>query len=312
MSDTPSRRAYTRPPSSKSKSAPEPKTEWSALARFGVLMLWAASLAAAGFGLNYADRAAMRQVTAATRIEWVNKPAWLESSEWSPILVELENIPELYPDTNIFDDNVCSYVASFLVNSPWIKRLERVSKTNEGKIRVYATFRRPFSLVEAGNTAYMIDDEAVRLPWQTPKNVIDHEKWMTIRGVREGLPAIGSRWEGIDIIDGIKLLNWLNRRFDQTNPPAIRKMLTAVSVRNHDRKKSPWSGMLQLITANPRVYVDWGMPPLEEFPIEAAADLKLAHLLLPEAVRYLSDGTSINIRGERLAPVQTRPEYPTD
>ncbi|MBI5866230.1 MAG: hypothetical protein HZB38_17305 [Planctomycetes bacterium] len=272
-------------------------------------MIWATTLAAVGFGLNRAQATASHGLPRDTRIEWVNRPAWLESGEWGAILSDLESSLQIYPDTDLFDRNVCAYVGEHLANSPWIERVERISKCNDGRIRVQAAFRRPFALVECGPTAYLIDETAVRLPWQLAASAVRHEDWLTIRGVREQAPPIGQHWDGGDLTAGIKFLKWLSRRLDPANPPEIRAYLRSISVANYGRRKSLWLGELLLTTINPKVYVDWGAPPQEEYPVEASAEHKLSGLLRPEVVQWLREGRSIEVRWGEIKPVATRPEY---
>jgi hypothetical protein len=126
--------------------------------------------------------------------------------------------------------------------------------------------------------------------------------------VREPLPPIGQVWPGADLADGIKLMKWLirTRRLDPTNPPAIRSQLRSISVANHGRRKSRWDGELQIITIYPRVCIHWGMPPQEEYAIEAPAQKKLAGLLLPEAMAWVQAGQSIDLRGEKVVAVERR------
>lgn len=311
MSDKP-KRTYTRPPGSRAaaelaagKAAKQGSSEWRNLLRAGMIALWAITLAGAGYGLKRADAAAARVVHDDTRIEWVNKPAWLDGEEWREVLADLEQIHGIYPDTDILDSRVAAYVGERLQASPWIERLDRVSTVNDGRIRVYATFRRPFSLVESDGMAYLIDENAVRLPKQKRVSEIDYQQWLTIQGVREPMPQIGQAWPGADLSDGIKLMKWLTRtrQLDPANPPAIRSQLRSISVTNHGHRKNRWDGELQLITINPKVCIHWGMPPQEEYAIEAPAQKKLAGLLLPEALAWIQSGQSIDLRGEKTVPV---------
>jgi hypothetical protein len=276
--------------------------------RVVMVVLWAITLAGTGYGLKRADAAAAKVVQSETRIEWVNKPGWLDGEEWRDELADLERIHGIYPDTDILDPRVASYVGERLRASPWIERLDRVTTLNDGRIRVYATFRRPFTLVESDGMAYLIDENGVRLPKQRRVSEIDYQQWLTIQGVREPLPPIGQVWSGNDLADGIKLMKWLTRArpFDPTNPPAIRSHLRSISVSNHGRRKSRWDGELQLVTINPKANIHWGMPPQEEYAIEAPAQKKLAGLLLPEALAWIQSGQSIDLRGEKVVAVERR------
>lgn len=312
MSDKP-KRTYTRPPGSRAPASAadrgQPRSgETRSMLRVVMIALWAVTLAGAGYGLKRADAAANRSVRADTRIEWVNKPAWLDGEEWRDELADLERIHGIFPDTDIFDPRVAVYVGERLKASPWIERLDRVSTVNDGRIRVYATFRRPFTLVESDGWAYLIDENGVRLPKQRRISEIDYSQWLTIQGVREPLPPIGQVWPGSDLADGIKLMRWLarTRQLDPANQPAIRSQLRSISVVNHARRKNRWDGELQFVTINPKVCIHWGVPPQEEYAIEAAAQKKLAGLLLPETLAWIQSGQSIDLRGDKVVTVDRR------
>src|SRR5262245_56701123 len=119
MSDKP-KRSYTRPPGSRgnagaaANSGADRPSQWRRMPRVVMLVLWAATLAGAGYGLNRADATAARGVQAETRIEWVNKPAWLDGEEWREELTELERIHGLYRDTDVLDPRVTAYVGERL------------------------------------------------------------------------------------------------------------------------------------------------------------------------------------------------------
>src|SRR5437867_8471416 len=135
-------------------AAPPAENEAGGGPRVIAAIVWIASLAAIGFGLNRLEPIARGLSTHETHIEWVNLPRWLQDPSWSSVLNQLENIPGFDTDTDIFDKNVTAYVGEQLAQSPWIERIDRVTKLADGRVRVSAHFRKPFTLVEKDGWAY--------------------------------------------------------------------------------------------------------------------------------------------------------------
>lgn len=255
-----------------------PRPPWRRLVL--MTLTWAATIAGLVQGLRSLDAYAASHDVAPTRIEWVDAPAWLAQPPWDHVLESIERgehldrpQPIVYPDTDIRDERVCPYVYSCVAQSPWVARVDKVSKTRDGRVRVYARFRQPFAAVERDGIAYLIDDEGVRLPsaWRAEFDV--DQGRLRIRGVRGGVPAIGRRWSGRDVQAGLKLIRYLYLRQRDGKVPFMHELL-AVDVSHYDEK----IGGLRIFTTNPRSYIHWGHVPGEGYGVEAPADRKLATL----------------------------------
>lgn len=238
---------------------------------------WAGTFVALGFAIRAMDAYAASRDVEPTRIEWVDLPEWLQSGPWADVPDSIERgeqlprpNPIIYPDTEIRDKQVTPYVRTCIECSPWIERVERVTKLRDGRVRVHATFREPFAAVERDGIAYLIDSQGVRLPsaWRAEFDMQQH--WMRIRGVRGRVPAIGDRWTGVDLQAALKLITFLRLREIDGKLP-FRHELRGVDVSHYDEK----IGGLRIITTNPRSYIYWGHVPGEGYGVEATAEEKL-------------------------------------
>jgi hypothetical protein len=284
---------------SKSAETRDPRKhrgDWTTATRAGTALLWLVLLASAALGLRAADRQARGAAAVNTRIEWVDKPAWLDTESYCAVLEGLENALRIFPDTDIFDSRVCEYVGATLKRSPWIERVDRVTKRADGLIRVHAAFRRPFTFIERDGVAYLIDEKGVLLPHQERVEDISHTDWLTIRGVRHPAPSqAGQLWEGEDVQRGIALIAFLNRNF-AISPTPIRSRLVAVNVSNFDGKRWPAAGWLRLVSTYPKVYVHWGRTPGDEYPVEDSKEAKFAKMRTELAIRWLDEGSPLDLR----------------
>lgn len=264
---------------------------WMALA-------WIGTFAVIAYGLHDLEPYARRANTADTVIEWVRAPEWLNDENWRHVLPELEARINLHPDTDPYDDRVCPYVAERLVGSSWIEAVRRVSKQSDGRVKVYADFRKPFAMIEQNGIAYLVDREGVRLPQQWASSGLNRSGWLAIRGVAARAPNLARRWPGNDVAAGLKLARFLYRAEAVGRTP-FRDEIRAIDVSNFDGRKNRRAGRLQMVTINPQSYIHWGLPPGEEYDIEITAEMKLARLCgLHAAAGRLPDKGPIDLRAE--------------
>jgi hypothetical protein len=256
------------------------------------------SCVAAGYALSVTLEPAARQLSYQyeTRLVWVDRPRWLTSPAWQDVLAEIERHVDLRSDDDIYHPELCSYVARAVAASAWIERVHRASKLNDGRIEIRASFRRPFAMSVRDATAYLLDATGVRLPRDVPVADVNAAEWILIRGARSRLPAIGQRWEGDDLAAGMRLAAYLYEAAAAGKVP-FRNQLRAIDVSNFGRRLDPRAGQLRLDTVFPQTYIHWGLPPGEEYDIEATAEQKLKNLrekLAPTGA--LSDLGAIDVR----------------
>ncbi|MCC6357831.1 MAG: hypothetical protein IT450_03740 [Phycisphaerales bacterium] len=321
MAEAKSRRSYTRPigmkPNAKGSSAPPRDASGVPPAWWGWLLLWIVTLSGVGWGLTRLDALAIRQAPERLRIEWVDLPDWLAAARkddpgghWASILTGLENATDL-PNRKLYDTNLCEVVGQRIAQSAWVEQVSRITKTTDGLIRVHARFRKPFGLIEKGNIAYLIDESGTRLPdaFDLARAPIDRMNWYCLAGVSAPPPREGEPWPGEDVRAGLKLAQYLKRMMPSPAPP-IRAMITAISVANWDGKRFSHAGKLRLATKIPGVSIHWGIPPGEEYSVEARAEQKLANMLHPQTLRWIEEGKSVDLRDERGATSVTGPDAP--
>jgi hypothetical protein len=252
--------------------------------RFWMLVAWVGTFAVIAYGLHGLEPYARRACTADTAIEWVGVPEWLNDENWRDILPELEARINLHPDSDPYDDRVCPYVAERLIGSSWVAAVRRVSKQNDGRVKILADFRKPFAMIERNGIAYLVDREGVRLPQQWATSGLNRGGWLVIRGGAARVPKLGQRWPGEDVAAGLKLVQFLYRAEAAGRMP-FRDEIRAIDVSNFDGRKSPWAGRLRLITTNPRTDIHWGLPPGEEYDIESCGRKTLSASVTPNRRR---------------------------
>lgn len=243
-------------------------------------LVWAPLLAGLAYGLRAADTYASQADVQPTRLEWSHVPSWLEGDLWRHVVEGIERgehlyppEPILHPETNILDERVCPWVHWCVEQSPWVNRVEKVTKLRDGRVRVYAEFRRPFGAVERDGICYLIDEHGVRLPtaWRAEFD-LEHSP-LRIRGVRSGAPPVGQRWMGSDVQAGLKLITFLELNARDGKVPFLHE-LHAIDVSGFDER----IGGLRIITLHPRSYIHWGHVPGEGYGVDASAELKLDSL----------------------------------
>ncbi len=281
-----------------SRRASKPRARRLRSLRVWITLAWLGMLAAVAYGLHELEPYVHAINTSDMVIEWVGVPEWLHDANWEHVLPALEARIDLHPRSDPYSDRVCPYVAGRLAGSAWVERVRRVSKQIDGRVKVRAEFRKPFAMVERNGIAYLMDDDAVRLPEQWASRNVNRSGWWLIQGASGPLPKPGQRWHGSDVTAGLKLARFLYGAEIAGQLP-FREEITAIDVSNVDGRKRPRAGHLQLVTINPQSYIHWGLPPGEEYGIEITAELKLARLCgLHAAEGRLPGKGPIDVRGE--------------
>ncbi|MBU0637547.1 MAG: hypothetical protein KKB50_01680 [Planctomycetes bacterium] len=267
--------------------------------RATVVVSWLLTFSAVAYGLHRLQPVA--QGIAATqpcRLEWEELPDWLADPEQMELLAEIEQMADLRSDDDIYARDLCAHVAAGLAASPWVSEVHRVAKRSDGLVRVNATFRKPLTMVLRNGLAYLVDENGVRLPGYQRESFLDPDDWIVIEGVRAGVPELGQRWEGADLVAGLKLARFLYKA-ETADQLAFRSSLRSVDVSNWQGRRDPRSGWLQIRLLTPNGRIHWGLPPGEEHNIEGTAERKLAALAsLYGRQGGLPAGKSIDVRAE--------------
>ncbi len=251
-----------------------PRLTRAGLWRSAIVLTWVGSFATIAFGLHRlepASRAANYQNPA--RLYWVNLPAWLDDPNQKAVLDAIERDADLLPEDNIFSPDLCARIGAGLSKSPWVAAVHRVSKQPDGVVRIHANFYEPLTLAVWNNKAYWVSKDGIRLPGVVHADFIGPEYGLVVTGVYAQPPREGEPWQSERLAAGLKLVEYLNRAA-QTGRLTCKASLRAIDV----EKFGPTGGPLRIKTIHPNGYITWGLPPGEEYDIEATADQKLATL----------------------------------
>jgi hypothetical protein len=270
-------RGVNSPPREKSGTHDRPATWW----RMARLLGWAATVLAVAWGLQQLDRYARTPQPSLTgELEWVGLPAWLTTRGSEPILRDIGAATGLSGSIDVQDADLCRRVGEGLRSSPWVAEVKRITKQANGRVRIEATYREPFALVEVGGVAYLVDRAAVRLPVRYALSQVEERywnDWFRITGVSAPTPNEGEAWTGADLATGLHLIEFLKEAIARGEVP-FRSSLRAIDVANFKRHEDALDGELRIWTIYPHCYINWGLPPGEEYSMEPPAATKLAML----------------------------------
>lgn len=287
---------WTTPPRRPRPSAPHAARARSllrALAGAG----WVTALGAAAFGLHRLEPLAERVVAQRRpQIVWENLPGWLATPTQADFLAQREGDAGLSPTDLITDATLARRIGESLRRSPWLSDVRSVRIGPDGAVRIDAEFRVPLALVERDGMTYLVDQAGVLLRADRPAADVDHSAWFVIHGVRAARPpAPGEPWPGDDLRAGLKLADYLLRA-DAAGRLPCRPVIRAIDVSNVGRRLSRTAGELRLRTSAPESVVHWGLPPGEEYQIEAPTSRKLAWLNQLHETGLLRSGREIDLR----------------
>ncbi|MCH7870826.1 MAG: hypothetical protein IID33_03915 [Planctomycetes bacterium] len=244
----------------------------------GKSCMWLGTLAGLAVGMyaleGYAKSVGVVRPTA---LEWANLPAWLKDPAHSEFLREIGEAAQLRSGDELDTADLCEWIGRRLEDCPWTESVERISKRQDGVIRIEATFRRPVTMIVKGGNAYLVDEKAVRLPRERRPALLDAREWILVEGVRGDVPKVGQAWNGKDALAGVKLVRILNEAYEQGRLSCWPEF-TRVDVSNFDGSESSRDGRIRIKTMTPGALIHWGLTPGEEHPIECSTEDKLDRL----------------------------------
>ncbi len=164
------------------------------------------------------------------------------------------------------EDRMCGEIAARMESVAWVSRVQYVRRTGGGRFEISCRYRMPVAIVRVDDDAYLVDEEAVRLPGL----YIPHPAWRIIEGVAAGPPAPGQPWVGDDIRAAISVLTALRRE-------PFGDQIVGVGVGNHGGRKDPRVAHIELLTDRPGGRIRWGSAPGRELE-ESGVQQKLALL----------------------------------
>ncbi len=283
-------------------ATPPPERRWLGWRRGLAVCGWLGTLTAVAWGMHTLDASVRAsQPDQPGRLEWVDKPLWLMAEASQPILRQIAAATGLRAEDNIQDPDLVRRVGEALAQSPWVAQVQRVARLADGRIRVQARFREPFAFIEKAGYVYLVDEAGVRLPHKQFTAYVEERywnEWLRIVGTAASVPEEGQAFVGDDLTAGLRLVQFLKQagaRGEVTFRPALR----AVDVGNFRRREDSYDGELRVRTIAPKSYIAWGLPPGEEFSIEAGASRKLELLraLYSEHAGQFPDSWIYDVRG---------------
>lgn len=249
--------------------------------RIGMLMIWTGSIAGLVSAINLLANQVRAEATAQPlHVEWVDLPRWLPHLAYEDgqfVLPAIESNVAGLLKRDLLDPQLASEFADRLRASPWIARVDRVTKRHDGEIRVQAEFRCPAAYVDVEKRAYLVDTNGVRLPVEKSTEDLPTENWLLITGLQAPTPAVGEAWDSEEVLAALRLVDFIETATKRGEVP-FRAWLRSVDVANYDGKASSKDGKLRIRTLQPQCYIDWGLPPGGEGSIDAPAARKLSNL----------------------------------
>ena len=266
------------------KPAMRPRLTLRTLRGLLVLLLWSGAFYGIAYALMKMRPHAMAILGDGTwRYQWASTPPWFDDVREgveSDVARTLNNIQTM----DLRDDGLSERVYTLLKDeSPWIAAIHHVQKRADGVLLIDARFRKPLTRIDHNNISYLIDESGYLLPRRWAASDRTNDGVVHLEGASHGPPLAPNRrewdgqlWPGDDIQAGLKLVKFLH---EQARSPRMRSQLLAVDISNFDRRLDKRLGQLR-IRGIGSFYIDWGLPPGEEYGREPPASEKLARLLL--------------------------------
>ena len=179
---------------------------------------------------------------------------------------ELHGAVEVLRSRPWTEADLCKTLATRLAGSGWIKKVNFVRRSGEGRIDVSAEYRVPVALVQQKDLFFLVDAEAVRLPGIYGRE----EHWKLVSGVGGDAPRAGEAWPEDDLKVALRLLALVDRE-------TFENQITGVAVDNVRGRRDPRASHVELVTARAAGRIRWGSSPGAEVE-ENRLEQKLAIL----------------------------------
>lgn len=199
------------------------------------------------------------------RVELADPPDWVEREGWRDRILGCVQIPA---DQQWLDEALVRAIGDQINRSGWVSRVERITQSTDGTIRIACQFRRPIAMVRVSEGFVPVDREGVRLPTgsgtQLYDLVDDDSGWMKIEGVSTGLPEVGEAFGGDDALAAVKIASLI---FQQEF--ALR--ISRIDVRNFRGRLNKRENHIRLLTRDGGE-IKWGSAIGEEIEEASATD----------------------------------------
>lgn len=182
----------------------------------------------------------------------------------APPRLELVDIPpDIEPDVRAAlepfgqlpwsEPTLCEEIAAVMRDVGWVHEVKSVRRYPDRRIEVTCDYRRPVAMVRDGESFYLIDEHAVRLPGR----YVNDSTLPLIQGVASAAPTPGATWPGDDVLAGLAVSQIVAKE-------SFADQIAAVLVSNYGGREDPRAAHLQLATDRAGGRIIWGSAPGEE------------------------------------------------
>jgi hypothetical protein len=226
------------------------------------------------------------------RIGLADPPAWLPGDLAQNIS---GNICLALPEKDRLEDDFIRDIFNAASSNPWISKVHRVTRQNNGDFFVSADFRRPFAMVAFTPLSPLdlriVDREGVVLP--LAPNIPNAEEFVKIIEITTPPPAAGEKWNSPQLADALRLLELIVSRpyVRQINPIEINIVAGQTNL-----------NMYALWGVGRRTRIIFGRFPVDDLDYEVSPEVKINGL---DAVVFDNGG-----RFDRILEIDLRHDEP--
>ncbi len=199
-----------------------------------------------------------------------------ETPDWATdeFINEINNIQGLQKKYNIFEKNLTRRIENAYESSPLISKVCYIERELPNRLNMKFELRKPVAIVKKRRNKYLVDKDSVRLPDKFYKYPEEGDDPIYIIGRNSvKVPGYGERWNDKSIVDGVNLLNYLNRN-------KVDKLLkiTSIDVSKIGGKYKEGKTDVALWTKD-GAKIKWGCPTSSDHVNELSNYEKLQNLL---------------------------------
>jgi hypothetical protein len=206
-------------------------------------------------------------------------------------LGEVQYLVGLADGLDLLDSGLAERLAGAFARHPWVERVEQVEVVPPGQVRVRLVYRTPV-LVVARNGEREEGPPSPLRRGPCPARAVDrHGVLLPRSGAQPELPLLVGDFEAPGGPPGIP---WGDVRIESAAATAW-VLLPSLAVLGLDRCRLEFVGD-ELVLSKPGVRVLWGRAPGREQPGEAAAAVKVQHLLDYRAQHEGLEGQEHDVR----------------
>lgn len=222
----------------------------------------------------------------------VDAPVWLNKLTE----MQLRQAVSDYLLADPLDQRSLKHATESLAASPWVSKVQQITRQRDGQVLVNLVYRSPLALVRTTDGYALVASDGVRLPGLYLEHQLAHVQLPVIVGVSAASPKPGQPWPGEDLRAGLNLVSLLAGE-------DFAGQIMAYDVSGRDQH-----GRLTARLITNRGTVLWGFAPGMEGAIEPTAVIKrdrLRALAQRHDGRIDAGGHTVNLRTDRVTIINT-------